>query len=129
MSEVNNAIVAQTCAKIASDLIISLEYRPETVEEVLEDFDVAFDHVYNKINSKYETVRSTPSRGGRKVPIISRDEMALKLDSIKLENRAPESGSKPTVNMMESGPFVKNAEANISMKMPSLKPNLFINDV
>lgn len=128
MSEVNNAIVAQTCAKIASDLIISLEYRPETVEEVLEDFDVAFDHVYNKINSKYET-RSTPSRGGRRVPIISRDEMALKLDSIKLENRAPESGSKPTVNMMESGPFVKNAEANISMKMPSLKPNLFRNDV
>lgn len=122
MSEVNNAIVAQTCAKIASDLIISLEYRPETVEEVLEDFDLAFDHIYNKINTKYE-VKVSPSRGGRKIPIISRDEMAAKLEGLKMVSQPPESGSKPVVNMMETGPFVKDAASSITMKLPTIKTN------
>jgi len=83
MSEVNNAIVIQTCAKIASEIINNLEYHPGTVEQGLEDFAQAFNKVYDIVQGKIE--QTTPIKG-RKIPVVSIAEQGEKLRQIQAEN-------------------------------------------
>jgi len=98
MSEVNNAIVIQTCAKIASEIINNLEYQPENVEQGLEDFAQAFHKVYDIIQGKIE--QTTPVKG-RKIPVVSITEQAEKLRQIqnaRFESENPRAATAVQTN-------------------------------
>lgn len=106
MSEVNQSIVAQTCAKIASDLVNNLErtsiskYHSPSLDSRLDEFEYAFERVYNIISSKYVEVK--PSKGGRKVPVISVQDMSSKLEMFKASQ--PEAGTKVSSQVVTSEP-------------------------
>jgi len=97
-SEVNNAIVIQSCAKIASEIINNLDYHPGTVEQGLEDFAEAFNKVYDIVQSKIE--QTTPVKG-RKIPVVSITEQAEKLRQIqnaRLDSENPRAATAVHTN-------------------------------
>ena len=127
MSEVNNAIVIQTCAKIASELVINLGYQPDNLTEALQDFKYAFDQVYTLVQQEisYAPSKAAPKRGGsggRNIPIISREDMSSKLQNLKMMHQEPTSGTNVTGNIFES--IDKQQESKgFTLKMPPIKGN------
>lgn len=77
---VDNAIVAQTAAKVAAEMVASLE--PRTVEDAKAAFDSLFNHVLANIHfatgAKKDDRKTT--KGGRQVPILSQEEIQMKLN-------------------------------------------------
>lgn len=84
-SEVNDAIVIQTCANIAAELVKSVH--PDNFDDALADFTKAFDHVATVVRQKIDEggkpSYETPSER-RNIPIVaSQQEIQQGLNKIK----------------------------------------------
>jgi hypothetical protein len=85
MTAVNDAIVKQTCANIASELVCAT--KPETLEDALKSFKEAYDEVVVVVTAKiYNTLSGgdwdvAPLKGGRDIPIKKgQQEIKTELD-------------------------------------------------
>jgi hypothetical protein len=105
MTAVNDAIVKQTCANIASELVCAT--KPETLEDALKSFKEAYDEVVVIVTAKiYNTLSGgdwdvAPLKGGRDIPIRKgQQEVQQELD-IARSSTAVSTGqiasSKPIV--------------------------------
>lgn len=84
-SEVNDAIVIQTCANIAADLVKFVH--PSNFEDALTDFTKAFDHVSDVVRQKIaegNTPSGDPFAGRKNIPIIpSQQDIQQGLNKMK----------------------------------------------
>lgn len=85
-NEVNQAIIVQTCAKIASELAAAS--KPSDITVALQNFEIAFDKVQNLVNGQI----GRPSFRDPSPMVPSRDEMLVRMDDAK-RNARPVSGS------------------------------------
>lgn len=74
----DNTIIAQTTAKVAAELVASTQ--PRTIEDALVAYDKAFIHVLNSINFAGNTKETKKTKGGRQIPVISQDEIQMRLN-------------------------------------------------
>lgn len=85
MTQVNDAIVTQTAAKIASELVSSV--RHENLDGALADWQEAFDKVNDSIFAKIGLSRQTepwPVKSGRDVPVVkSSDQIKMAMDDVR----------------------------------------------
>lgn len=88
----DQTIIAQTSAKAAVELVASTQ--PRTIEDALVAYDVAFRHVLNSINFAGNTKETKTTKGGRKIPVISQEEIQMRLNQ-KL------AGSAVTTNLVQ----------------------------
>lgn len=70
------SIVSQTSAKVTAEMIASLGLR--TIDEVIEAYDKVFAHVKNSLFTASQS-SDKRTKGGRQVPIISQDEIQMRL--------------------------------------------------
>lgn len=85
MTAVNDAIVTQTAAKIASDIVASIKH--ETVQEALASWDEAFTVVNDSIFGKIGRGSRTPSpvTSGREIPVSrSNEEIKGAMDQMRM---------------------------------------------
>ena len=83
---VNDAIVVQTCANCATELI--LKTNPEQFESTLEDWITAFDRITEAVREKIGSYNSTSTSEGwatrRNIPIVpSQQEIQQQLNIVK----------------------------------------------
>lgn len=80
-SEVNDAIVVQTCANCATELI--LKTNPDQFENALEDWVTAFDKITEAVREKIAQ-GNEPFPTRRNIPIVpSQQEIQQGLDKVK----------------------------------------------
>jgi hypothetical protein len=72
------AIIAQTSAKIASELIVHV--KPRDMDDLLDKFQDLFRNVFHEINSVVHVDEpSTVIKSGRPVPVLTQDDIKAKL--------------------------------------------------
>jgi hypothetical protein len=85
MTQVNDAIVTQTAAKIASELVASIKH--ENLEQVMQDWEEAFSAINDSIFSKIGLGKQRepfPVTSGRNIPVVkSREEIVGAMDAVK----------------------------------------------
>lgn len=85
MSDVNKAIIVQTSAKIASELVASAKH--ECLEDKLKDWQEAFDKVNDSIFAKIglgSQREPWPVTSGRDVPVLkSRESIQFAMEEVK----------------------------------------------
>ena len=86
-------IIAQTSSKVAAELVASTQ--PRTVEDALAAYDKAFTHVLNSINFAGNTKETKKTKGGRQIPVISQDEIQMRL------NQKLQAGAAVTSNLVQ----------------------------
>ena len=77
-NQVNEAIVVQTCAKIASELVAAI--RPTNIEEALKDYEEAFEKVTELVNNR---IGRPAFRDSSPMRVPSRDEMLVRMDQVR----------------------------------------------
>ena len=87
--EVNDAIVVQTCANCATELI--LKTNPEQFENALEDWITAFDKITEAVREKIGAFNPTSTSEGwatrRNIPIVpSQQDIQQQLNIVKTGN-------------------------------------------
>ena len=85
--------MVQVAGKIAGEMVASMQLR--TTEEVMNSFNEVFSRVLIAMDT---TVSSNPARttkGGRQVPVISQDEIKLRL------NDTLRAGTAVTTNLVQ----------------------------
>lgn len=99
-NEVNQAIIVQTCAKIASELAAAS--KPSDIKVALQNFEIAFD----KVQELVQGVIGRPSFRDPSPMVPSRDEMLVRMDEAK-RNARPVAGDgfKVTVKGKQHGPI------------------------
>jgi hypothetical protein len=75
---VDRAILVQTAGKIAGELVASMQLR--TTGDVMESFNEVFSRVLNAMDTTIETKEPKTTKGGRKIPVISQDEIQIRLN-------------------------------------------------
>jgi hypothetical protein len=75
---VDRAILVQTAGKIAGELVASMQLR--TTGDVMESFNEVFSRVLNAMDSTINTKEIKTTKGGRKIPVISQDEIQMRLN-------------------------------------------------
>ena len=94
MSEVNNSIVVQVAGKIAGELVASMQLR--TTAEVMDSFNEVFSRVLLAMDATINTKETKTTKGGRQVPVISQDEIKIRL------NQTLRAGTAVTTNTLQS---------------------------
>lgn len=98
MTSVNDAIIKQTCANIASELACAV--KPENIEDALKGFEEAFDvvtklvcdKIYGQAVPEGSPWDDAPLTGGRNIPVRkSQDEVKTELDRAR-NNTAVSAG-------------------------------------
>lgn len=84
--------VHQAACKVAAELVAATQ--PRTIDDALSAYDKAFTHVLNSINFANNTKEVKKTKGGRQVPIISQDEIQMRLNQ-KL------AGTAVTTNLVQ----------------------------
>lgn len=92
MSE-NRAIMVQVAGKIAGELVASMQLRNTT--DVMESFNEVFNRVLLAMDTTVNPREEKTTKGGRKIPVISQDEIQLRL-SQKLQ-----AGTAVTSNLVK----------------------------
>jgi len=92
MSE-NRAIMVQVAGKIAGELVASMQLRNTT--DVMESFNEVFNRVLLAMDTTVNPKEEKTTKGGRKIPVISQDEIQLRL-SQKLQ-----AGTAVTSNLVK----------------------------
>ncbi len=77
MSE-NRAIMVQVAGKIAGELVASMQLR--TTEDVMESFNEVFSRVLIAMDTTVSPKEDKTTKGGRKIPVLSQDEIQLRLN-------------------------------------------------
>jgi hypothetical protein len=75
---VDRAILVQTAGKIAGELVASMQLR--TTGDVMESFNEVFSRVLNAMDTTINTKETKTTKGGRKIPVISQDEIQMRLN-------------------------------------------------
>jgi len=92
----NRAIVVQTAGKIAGELVASMQLR--TTADVMDSFNEVFSRVLNAMDTTINGSAPTNNRktkGGRQVPILSQDEIQMRL------NQKLQAGTAVTSNLVQ----------------------------
>ena len=84
----DRAIMVQVAGKIAAELVASMQLR--TTGDVMESFNEVFSRVLIAMDTTVDTKETKTTKGGRKIPVISQDEIQLRL------NQKLQSGSAVT---------------------------------
>jgi hypothetical protein len=77
MSE-NRAIMVQVAGKIAGELVASMQLR--TTGDVMESFNEVFSRVLIAMDTTVSPKEDKTTKGGRKIPVLSQDEIQLRLN-------------------------------------------------
>jgi len=94
MKDVNEAIIVQTSAKIAAELVAQVS-GIKTTEDVIGEWRNAFDAVNDAIFAKVglsSQRNPTPISSGRDVPVVTRERMIAGMEEVK--QGRPVSGMK-----------------------------------
>lgn len=92
-------IVAQTTAKVTAELVASTQ--PRSIEDALMAYDKAFVHVLNSIKyAANDTDNAKKSKGGRSVPILSQDEIQMRINQKLVQPL--QAGTAVTTNTLQS---------------------------
>jgi hypothetical protein len=92
MSATDRAILVQTAGKIAGELVASMQLR--TSGDVMESFNEVFNRVLIAMDTTINTKEPKTTKGGRKIPVISQDEIQARL------NQKLQAGSAVTTNLV-----------------------------
>ena len=90
MSE-NRAIMVQVAGKIAGELVASMQLR--TTGDVMESFNEVFSSVLIAMDTTVSPKEDKTTKGGRKIPVLSQDEIQLRL------NQKLQAGTAVTSNL------------------------------
>ena len=90
----DRAIIVQVAGKIAGELVASMQLR--TTTDVMDSFNEVFSRVLIAMDATIDTKDTKPTKGGRQVPVISQDEIKLRL------NQTLQAGTAVTTNMVKS---------------------------
>lgn len=90
MSE-NRAIIVQVAGKIAGELVASMQLR--TTGDVMESFNEVFSRVLIAMDTTVSPKEDKTTKGGRKIPVLSQDEIQLRL------NQKLQAGTAVTSNL------------------------------
>jgi len=75
---VDRAIIVQTAGKIAVELVASMQLR--STGDVMESFNEVFSRVLIAMDTTINKKEEKTTKGGRKIPVISQDEIQLRLN-------------------------------------------------
>lgn len=89
----NRAIMVQVAGKIAGEMVASMQLRNTT--DVMESFNEVFSRVLIAMDTTVNPREEKTTKGGRKIPVISQEEIQLKL-SQKLQ-----AGTAVTSNLVQ----------------------------
>jgi len=92
MSE-NRAIMVQVAGKIAGELVASMQLR--STADVMESFNEVFSRVLIAMDATINTGETKTTKGGRKIPVISQEEIQLRL------NQKLQAGTAVTSNLVQ----------------------------
>ncbi len=90
----NRAIMVQVAGKIAGELVASMQLR--NTADVMESFNEVFSRVLIAMDATTNTKETKTTKGGRKIPVISQDEIQMRL-SQKLQ-----AGTAVTTSSLQS---------------------------
>jgi hypothetical protein len=90
----DKAIIVQVAGKIAGELVASMQLR--TTTDVMDSFNEVFSRVLVAMDATINTKETKTTKGGRQVPVISQDEIKLRL------NQTLQSGTAVTTSMVKS---------------------------
>ena len=90
----DRAIIVQVAGKIAGELVASMQLR--TTTDVMDSFNEVFSRVLVAMDATINTKDTKPTKGGRPIPVISQDEIKLRL------NQTLQAGTAVTSNMVKS---------------------------
>jgi hypothetical protein len=88
----DRAILVQTAGKIAGELVASMHLR--TSGDIMESFNEVFSRVLIAMDTTINTKETKETKGGRKIPVISQDEIQLRL------NQKLQAGTAVSTNVM-----------------------------
>ena len=91
---VDKAIMVQVAGKIAGELVSSMQLR--TTADVMDSFNEVFVRVLTAMDTTINAKDAKTTKGGRQVPILSNDEIQLRL------NQTLQSASAVTTNSIKS---------------------------
>ena len=89
----DRAIVVQVAGKIAGELVASMQLR--NTAEVMDSFNEVFNRVLVAMDATINTKDTRTTKGGRQVPVISQDEIKLRL------NQTLQAGTAVTSNIIK----------------------------
>jgi hypothetical protein len=70
--------MVQVAGKIAGELVASMQLR--TTEDVMESFNEVFSRVLIAMDTTVSPKEDKTTKGGRKIPVLSQDEIQLRLN-------------------------------------------------
>ena len=88
----DRAIMVQVAGKIAGELVASMQLR--TTGDVMDSFNEVFSRVLIAMDTTINTKEEKTTKGGRKRPVLSQDEIQMRL------NQKLQSGSAVTSNLV-----------------------------
>jgi hypothetical protein len=87
----NKAIMVQVAGKIAGELVASMQLR--TTGDVMESFNEVFVRVLTAMDTTINAKEDKTTKGGRKIPVLSQDEIQSRL------NQKLQAGTSITSNL------------------------------
>ena len=89
----NRAIMVQVAGKIAGEMVASMQLR--NTADVMESFNEVFSRVLIALDATTNTKETKTTKGGRKIPVISQDEIQIRL------NQKLQAGTAVTSNIVK----------------------------
>lgn len=74
----DRAIMVQVAGKIAAELVASMQLR--TTADVMDSFNEVFSRVLIAMDTTINTKEEKTTKGGRKIPVLSQDEIQMRLN-------------------------------------------------
>jgi hypothetical protein len=90
----DKAIMVQVAGKIAGELVSSMQLR--TTADVMDSFNEVFVRVLTAMDTTINAKETKTTKGGRQIPVLSQDEIQLRL------NQKLQSGSAVTTSSIKS---------------------------
>lgn len=90
----NRAIMVQVAGKIAGEMVASMQLR--NTADVMESFNEVFSRVLIALDATTNTKETKTTKGGRKIPVISQDEIQIRL------NQKLQAGTAVTTSSLQS---------------------------
>lgn len=90
----NRAIMVQVAGKIAGELVASMQLR--NTADVMESFNEVFSRVLIAMDATTNTKETKTTKGGRQIPVISQDEIQMRL------NQKLQAGTAVTTSSLQS---------------------------
>ncbi len=89
----NRAIMVQVAGKIAGEMVASMQLR--NTADVMESFNEVFSRVLIALDATTNTKETKTTKGGRQIPVVSQDEIKIKL------GEALRAGTAVTSNVVQ----------------------------